>query len=697
MRIFSLLAIVAGAADIQGAQVCEPSSAVLEILVNADQPRDQRISHAERVTAIRTTLEQGLARFPEDPFLHAQVQDLELGKFGENRPSVAERYEKRLAEQPGHAHRRYLAARALYSHRTERGLGILTSLLADEPDYGLARLLLARIRMSKSFLDADAAKAALLAFEKSCPDTPGLFSELAWFSDVPFVTGYMARARERLARHTDLLALRAYPSLWQAEKGIRRSDEMRTTHEAWEADVARIRGSSFQRSESWLRALWEAEFIMDKRLDDLAEGFQKHFPHAWPSIVVSIGEAKKLGATSEAMARFRELGQRYPASPGLGSHWIAAAKSVKDDGRSLVEAYAYMRTAMELDPDQYLTSPPYQIDMATDMVKRRIALEAVPQFVFAGLSAGERMTARETESDLFPAAAKARSRMHDAWYLFAYFPLAEAYALTQKFAEGRDVLSQAQTILERMRPPSSGSPEERARFARFEASFWRVKGLLAEKQGRSLDALVAYRNALESYPPQTAFPDERKEVLDAAQRLAKHLGGTAEGWNDWGSRHPMAGLRAGDGGPNAWRTLAAKKPDLKIMAMNGREYSPEELSKRATFINVWATWCMPCRAELPYLEKLAARFSITDKVVFVALNVDEDVSAVQPFLEQFKFSFRTSLAHDYAYEFLPVFGVPANYVMQPDKTIYFESGKRQDAWVEEAAGVLEKALRDLKE
>jgi hypothetical protein len=83
-------------------------------------------------------------------------------------------------------------------------------------------------------------------------------------------------------------------------------------------------------------------------------------------------------------------------------------------------------------------------------------------------------------------------------------------------------------------------------------------------------------------------------------------------------------------------------------------------------------------------------------VVFVALNIDEEVKSVQPFLEQFKFTFRTALAHDYAYDFLPLFGVPANYVVQPDKTAYFETGKRQDAWVEEAAAALEKLLRTMK-
>ena len=681
---FVLLAI----ATLQAAPVCEPSAPVLAIIVSADLPRDQQIDLEDYRRTIRGLLEKGLTRFPEDPFLHSELQDLDLGRIGENRPDVLVRYEKRLSQQPANIHRQYLVARAAYSHRTLLAVELLNKLLAAHPDYGPAHMLLAQIRASQMFHDEAAAKAALLAHEKACPTTPASALELFRLKDSQFLKEYTARLRKRLEGRNDLIAARSYPGLWLAEKSSSRSDESDPIVKAWDADIVRMRSDGFPRSRSWLDSLNAASFHLNKRIDWLGHDFAKYFPHSLPALNDAISEARNLTPSSVSLARLRELCKRYPASPGLGSNWFLAARKA-EDSVSLLEAYRYMLQAMELDPDSYLTSPPFQIDMAQDMVQRKIGLELVPQFVFAGFSATEKSAGKETTSDLWAQAAIGQQRQHDYWYLFGYYTLIEAYALTGKHAEARDVLSQAQTVLSRNRPAAEASPEDRSRFAMFESRFWRVKGILAESRGLKLDALIAYRNALESYGPQSARGDDRFTVLAAAQRVSKELGGSPETWNDWESRHPLMNLRTGDGGPNAWLALAAKQPELKITAMNGRQYTAEELSKTTSFVNVWATWCMPCREELPYLEKLAARFAGRDEFVFVALNVDEEQDAVVPFLERFKFGFKAAMAYGFAYDILPVFGVPANYIIRPGKTSYFTTEKEKEAWLDAAATLLE--------
>ncbi|MBS1828235.1 MAG: TlpA family protein disulfide reductase [Acidobacteria bacterium] len=122
--------------------------------------------------------------------------------------------------------------------------------------------------------------------------------------------------------------------------------------------------------------------------------------------------------------------------------------------------------------------------------------------------------------------------------------------------------------------------------------------------------------------------------------------------------------------------------------MQGRAFTPAQLAKTKTFVNVWATWCLPCRAELPYLEKLAARFKDRTDIAVIALNVDDDESAVAPFLKRFQFTFHPAMARSYAYEFLPVFGVPANYIIS-DKTSYFEGKGQANEWLESATAALE--------
>lgn len=46
-----------------------------------------------------------------------------------------------------------------------------------------------------------------------------------------------------------------------------------------------------------------------------------------------------------------------------------------------------------------------------------------------------------------------------------------------------------------------------------------------------------------------------------------------------------------------------------------------------TYIDVWATWCGPCCAEIPYLEKLAAHFEGDGRIQFISLSVDADKKA----------------------------------------------------------------------
>jgi len=66
--------------------------------------------------------------------------------------------------------------------------------------------------------------------------------------------------------------------------------------------------------------------------------------------------------------------------------------------------------------------------------------------------------------------------------------------------------------------------------------YWFRRGLYAEKDGRKMDALVIYRNALALYPPRRPRPDRRDEVMASAGRLWKDLGGTAQGLERLG--HP---------------------------------------------------------------------------------------------------------------------------------------------------------------
>jgi thiol-disulfide isomerase/thioredoxin len=61
--------------------------------------------------------------------------------------------------------------------------------------------------------------------------------------------------------------------------------------------------------------------------------------------------------------------------------------------------------------------------------------------------------------------------------------------------------------------------------------------------------------------------------------------------------------------------------------------SLEELKGKVVLVDVWATWCAPCRESLPQLQALAER-NKGKKLAIVTINIDEDADAVETFVGQ---------------------------------------------------------------
>ena len=71
----------------------------------------------------------------------------------------------------------------------------------------------------------------------------------------------------------------------------------------------------------------------------------------------------------------------------------------------------------------------------------------------------------------------------------------------------------------------------------------------------------------------------------------------------------------------AW-TGAAATPDLTLTNLDGKAHSLAAYRGKIVVLNFWATWCLPCREEMPMLSKLAAKYNEND-VVFLAASIDD--------------------------------------------------------------------------
>lgn len=78
-------------------------------------------------------------------------------------------------------------------------------------------------------------------------------------------------------------------------------------------------------------------------------------------------------------------------------------------------------------------------------------------------------------------------------------------------------------------------------------------------------------------------------------------------------------------------------PDITLDTPDGQQVQLKDIAKgRFTYIDVWATWCGPCKKEIPYMEKLVERFQGNDKVLFISISVDENVKAWKTMIENDK-------------------------------------------------------------
>ena len=81
-------------------------------------------------------------------------------------------------------------------------------------------------------------------------------------------------------------------------------------------------------------------------------------------------------------------------------------------------------------------------------------------------------------------------------------------------------------------------------------------------------------------------------------------------------------------------------PDFTLKTPGGEEYTLSELKGNAVLVNLWATWCPPCRAEMPTIEKIYQEYKDQGLVVLaVDMTYQDDPANVAPFVQKYGLTF----------------------------------------------------------
>jgi len=110
--------------------------------------------------------------------------------------------------------------------------------------------------------------------------------------------------------------------------------------------------------------------------------------------------------------------------------------------------------------------------------------------------------------------------------------------------------------------------------------------------------------------------------------------------------------------------------NFKIKDLNGTIVDFKTFKGKTIFLNMWATWCGPCRFEMPSIQKLYDQVD-QDKIVFVMLSLDQDnsVEKVVNFVKEKEYTFPVYLPKGYLPDQLQVRTIPTTFVISPEGKI----------------------------
>lgn len=114
--------------------------------------------------------------------------------------------------------------------------------------------------------------------------------------------------------------------------------------------------------------------------------------------------------------------------------------------------------------------------------------------------------------------------------------------------------------------------------------------------------------------------------------------------------------------------MGNRAPDFSLQNLNEKEIKLSDYQGEKVFINFWASWCPPCKAEMPDLQRLNENYQ--DQIVILTINVGESKAAAINFMMMHNFSFPVLLDQDKAaaQDYL-VRGIPSSYFIDQNGII----------------------------
>ncbi|WP_290967806.1 TlpA disulfide reductase family protein [Gracilimonas sp.] len=109
----------------------------------------------------------------------------------------------------------------------------------------------------------------------------------------------------------------------------------------------------------------------------------------------------------------------------------------------------------------------------------------------------------------------------------------------------------------------------------------------------------------------------------------------------------------------------APATDFEVTLLSGETFRLSDQKGKVVLMNIWATWCPPCREETPELEELYRKYK-NEGYVTLGVSIDEQgESVVRPFMEEFDVTYPMYIDTDGTVmdKYGPTMGIPTTYII----------------------------------
>jgi thiol-disulfide isomerase/thioredoxin len=670
-RIVGLLVLLLCSSSITIAQKVSPAPACIaptelrkELRSTLDQRHFGGVSFDRQVIEQAVKLNKLIDKYPKES--EPQRQLVELGVWIDTRrlPSVQERFRKQELSNPSDPLALFATGYSLLTTDAEVARNKLTKATSVAPDFPWSYLALARLYAEGKTADPTAMGKSVERFFTLCPNLTDSYSKwlLAKAGTKELRNWVATKLRSYLEIQTASDLLTDYETLWGLEFQIHSPQEFDAVRAQIAKDLKHVETMNPQPDaefQAFLIRGYKQSGALEEVLREKEDRLLKEYPKSreayfvissrWEKTHKRPEEEKDLAAWSQYETEWRRAEKewiRQFTDYFYLTHY-AWTNTIEDDeglpSKEVFEAFENDVRQAEESPFQYAW--PY-IKAAEYLLKHRLS----PDRAVDILEKAKKIRAREKASAQLNTNRAPEEILKSDEHLET-----EWWGITSSLLEAARQLNKPELVA-----AIRAEVEAPLINKKYESWYWMNRARLARLDGRTADSIAFYHLAYQTGTEQPIYWHGKIQdrFTDEVKPFWKDLRGTDVAWELW--RKPI--FKGQELTDSRWEKATKPLASFELTDLSGKTWRLKDLKGKSLLINLWATWCGPCRVELPYIQRLYQSTKDRDDIVVLSFNVDEDPGLVPPFVTEHKYQFPVLLAWNFASDFLQQ-GIPQTLIV----------------------------------